>query len=209
MNTSVNNGDRQTETIVRDAKYMKRPFLIGERVYLRSLQESDLGEEYLRWLDDYEVTRFLEVGKFPSNSAMLGKYLERFQNSTAQLIFAIMDQETEAFIGTATLNLISWVHRTADTGLMIGNKDFWGKGYAVEVWSLVIDYAFQRLGLRRITAGTVVGNVASTVILKKLGFEVEGTLRRHWLVDGEYQDGILFGLFREEFYKNSKRLELE
>jgi methionyl-tRNA synthetase len=45
------------------------------------------------------------------------------------------------------------VHRTGDTGLFIGRKEFWGKGLAFEAWYLVIEYAFNRLGLRKIIAG--------------------------------------------------------
>jgi hypothetical protein len=43
---------------------MRRPFLMGKKIYLRLLEESDVSEEYVGWLDDYEVTRYLE--KVPS-----------------------------------------------------------------------------------------------------------------------------------------------
>lgn len=187
---------------VRDAAVaMPRSFLIGQKSYLRPLEESDIGEEYLRWLNDAEVTRYLETGKFPATVAHVQEYLRRFQGSKTDLIFAIIDRATDQHIGNVTLNRINWIHRTADTGLMIGRKDFWGRGYAFEAWSLVIDYAFQRLGLRRITAGAVVDNQASIKVLKKLGFQTEGTSRKELLVDGEYRDAVRFGLLKEEFHK--------
>jgi RimJ/RimL family protein N-acetyltransferase len=180
---------------------MRRPFLVGKKVYLRLLEESDIGDEYVEWLNDYEVTRYLETGQFPSSPEAIRKYLERFQDSTTDLIFAIVDTETDQHIGNVTLNRINWINRTADTGLIIGKKAFWGKGYAFEAWSLVLEYAFQRLGLRKIIAGAVVDNVTSITILKKLGFKIEGTFRQEFLVDGEYKDGVRLGLLREEFYK--------
>ncbi len=181
---------------------MNRAFLVGERLYLRSLEESDIGEEYLGWLNDVEVTRYLETGNFPSTPHTILKYVEHFQNSTTDLLFAIIDRETEQHIGNVTLNRISWIHRTADTGLMIGRKEFWGRGYAFEAWHLLVEYAFQRLGLRKIIAGAVADNIASIVTLEKLGFKIEGTFRKEYLVDGEYQDAVRLGLLREDFYKN-------
>ena len=127
---------------------------------------------------------------------------ERFQNSTTDLIFAVVDRETDRHIGNVTLNHINWIHRTADTGVMIGCKDFWGKGYGFKVWSLLIEYAFQRLGLRKIIAGAVADNVVSIIVLKKLGFKIEGTLRQEFLVNEECKDGIRLGLLRQEFYKH-------
>jgi RimJ/RimL family protein N-acetyltransferase len=180
---------------------MRRPFLIGQKLYLRLIEESDVGEEYVEWLNDGEVTHYLVTGKFPSTPETIRDYLKRFQDSKTDLIFAIVDLETEKYIGNVTLNRISWIHRTADTGLMIGQKEFWGKGYAFEAWSLIIEYAFQRLGLRKIIAGAVDKNAASIVVLKKLGFKVEGTFRQEFLVDGEYRDAVRLGLLQEEFYK--------
>jgi RimJ/RimL family protein N-acetyltransferase len=46
--------------------------------------------------------------------------------------------------------------------------------------------------------------VASIVVLKKLGFKVEGTLRQEFMVDEEYRDGVRLGLLREEFNKYVK-----
>jgi len=111
-----------------------------------------------------------------------------------------MDRETDHHVGNVTLNRISWIHRTADTGLMIGRKEFWGKGCAFEAWILLIEYAIQRLGLRKIIAGAVAENVASIITLEKLGFKIEGRLRKEYFIQGEYRDAVQLGLLREEFY---------
>jgi len=180
---------------------MQQPFLIGQKLYLRPLEESDTCGEYLKWLNDAEVTRFMETGKFPSTPETIRLFMERFRGSATDIILAIVDQKTDQHIGNVTLNHINWIHRTAETGLMIGRKDFWGKGYAFEAWSVVLEYAFQRLGLRKIIAGAIIDNVASIAVLKKLGFKIEGTFRQEFLVEGEYRDGVRFGLLREEFYR--------
>ena len=180
------------------------PFLVGKRLYLRTVDEADLDGDYLRWLNDREVTRYLEVGKYPMTREALAAYVARFNGSSTDLLFAIVDAATGVHIGTVTLNRINWIHQLADTGILIGRKEYWGKGYGFEAWSLLIEYAFHRLGLRRIVAGTLDGNAGSVALLKKLGFTHEGTLRRQALVEGEFRDGLLFGLLREEFRRGPK-----
>lgn len=173
--------------------------LVGDRVNLRPLTQSDIGQDYLSWLNDFEVTRYLLGVQHPSSETDIKKYLERFAGSHNDLAFAIIDRQSDLHIGNVTLNHISWVHRTADTGLMIGRKEFWGKGLAFGAWSLIIEYAFQQLGLRKIIAGVIDGNVASLRTLEKLGFKIEGTLRQEVLVDGEHRDVYRLGLFQDEF----------
>ena len=184
---------------------MKRPFLIGERLYLRPLEESDLNEEYLTWLNDYRVSRFLEAGRFPVTLARTKEYLQRFDNSSTDLILALVDKQSDLHVGNVTLNRIDWINRTADTGLIIGRTEFRGKGYAFEAWALLLDYAFRRLGLHKVTAGSIADNVASVEVLKRLGFELEGTFRSEILVDGAYRDVVRFGLLQEEFEGRASR----
>ena len=187
---------------------MSGAFLKGEKVYLRSLEEADITEKYVNWLNDPEVTRYLVTGRFPSTLSTLRVYWQRFQSSTTDVIFAINELEGHQHIGNVTLNRIDWIHRTGDTGLMIGRRDFWGQGFAFEAWSLLIEYAFDRLGLRKLMAGVAKENIGSIKVLEKLGFKVEGTSRSTVFVDGVYSDGLYMGLFREEFYKFTTGTEL-
>jgi len=178
--------------------------LQGERLLLRSLGESDVSEDYISWLNDPDVTRYLEVGKTASTQVTVQAYLERFQEGVTDFIFAIIDIETGLHVGNVTLNHIDPTLGTADTGLMIGRKEFWGRGYAAEGWSLIAEYGFEKHGLRKITAGAAAENKASIGSLLKLGFKIEDTLHNGILVDGEFQDNVRMGLFREEFKHYSR-----
>ena len=182
------------------------PFLVGPRVYLRRLADTDVDEDYLAWMNDHDVTRYLESGKYPVTREALHRFVARFQDSTTDVGLAIVERVSDRRIGSVTLNRINWVHRRADTGIMIGRKDSWGQGFAFEAWALLIEYAFQRLGLRRIVAGAHAGNAGSIAALKKLGFVQEGTLRQHDLVDGAYRDALQFGLFLDEFVRARREI---
>ncbi len=184
---------------------MKSPFLIGKLCYLRPVEESDVTEEYISWLNDPAVHRYLGWGRFPVTRASLLSSVERFWGSDKDVLLAIVDRKTDLHIGNVALNRINWIHRNADTGLVIGRKEFWGKGYATEAWFLAIDYAFKVLNLHKIIATVVAGHDSSQAALEKLGFQVEGTHREEFFLEGKYRDYIRLGILREEFCSREQK----
>ena len=178
---------------------MKTPFLVGARLYLRALEEADITEAYVGWLNDGEVTRYLESsGQFPTRTQDVKLWLEKYRDPSKHLALAVILKEGDRHIGNVTLNNIAWVHRTAWIGIMIG-KPFWGQGYATEAESLLLQYAFERLQLHRIVHVAMADNAAGTRLPRTLGFQEEGRLRQHYFVDGDYRDGVVFGLLASEF----------
>ncbi|MCL6649954.1 MAG: pseudaminic acid synthase [Chloroflexi bacterium] len=178
-----------------------RPFLQGVRVALRPLTLADATPTYVNWLNDPAVTRYLEVGKFPATLESVCAYLATFENNPTALAFAIIERASGQHIGNVTLNHIDPVHRTADTGLLIGEKSFWGQGLAYEAWGLLLAYAFDRLNLHKVVAGAIAENRASIRTLEKLGFRPEGRFRAEKWVEGRYVDTVRLGLLREEFQR--------
>ena len=188
---------------------MPELILTGEKCRLRPLNKSDVGEAYVGWLNDPQVNRFLGVGngEYRATLESIRHYLERFQapagKPPADFIFAIIDTASGRHIGNVTLNGSGRPRGIADTGILIGEKEFWGKGYAFDAWGALIPYGFDRLGLRKILAGAVDNHAASLNVLKRLGFQVEGVLRGEFLLEGEYHDVIRMGMFRSEFYRHA------
>lgn len=188
-----------TVQIMNNGETLDPPRLIGKKVYLRPIEPADVDGPYLDWLNDPEVTHYLAGGRPRQTRQTLLDYLSRFEHSDMDIIFAICDRGSDRHIGNVTLNNINKMHGTADSGIMIGAKDYWGKGYGFEAWSLLLDHAFNRLGLRKVISGCVAENRGSLELQKKLGFEIEGTFRKEVYLDGEYRDVIRTGLFRENF----------
>jgi len=182
------------------AGHVRPTMLLGKLVYLRTLEDSDISDEYIGWLNDPEVTRYMESGRSVATTGTIRTYLKRFQDSKTDFIFAIIDRQTDLHIGNVTLNHINSDHRTVDTAIMIGRKEFWNRGYAFEAWSLVIDHALKQLELRKITAGAIANNIGSNKVLRRLGFKQEGRRRKEVLVEGQFLDVVEYGLFREEFF---------
>lgn len=180
-------------------KPMHHPFLSGERICIRALERADLDGNYLQWLNDYEVTKYLESGIFPNNMEAMERYFERIDQSPNDVMFAIIEKDNNKHIGNIKIGNINWVSRTADIGFLVGEKESWGKGYGSEAVKLAVDYCFNRLNLQKIIIGVVSINLASIRICEKLGFSLEGTIRRWKYIDGEYYDALYFGLLGEEY----------
>lgn len=173
-------------------------FLEGERIYLREVRPSDINEIYYRWMNDPEVTRYLETRFYPNSTEGLREYAAGKLGDRQNVFLAIVLKQGDRHIGNIKLGAINWIHRYADVGLMIGEKDCWGKGLATEAIRLVTEYAFKTLNLRRLTAGCYDANMGSAKAFLKAGWQQEGIRKSHFYSNGTYVDDILLGIVRSE-----------
>ena len=174
-------------------------FVDGVKILLRPLCEVDLNDRYLSWLNDGEVTRFMETGTFPVTARELQEFYENTAKSKTDVLFAIVDKETDLHIGNIKLGGINWVHRFADLGIMIGDKPYWGKGYGREACSLLLKYAFETLNLNKVTLGVYGNHAAAIKAYEKVGFQIEGRISGLLNFEGRYVDKVILGISRQQF----------
>ena len=181
----------------------QQAFLRGSKVYLRPLERSDLNETYLGWLNDREVTRYLETGAFPTTMQDLEKFYQGVTGSRSDVIFAIVDAKSHRHIGNVKLGPINWVHRRAMFGIMIGEKESWGRGAGEEATRMVVEYAFFRLNLNRIGLAVYAEHEAGVRCYQAVGFKTEGRFREEMYSEGTYKDRLWMGLLRSEYNPKS------
>ena len=179
-------------------------FVEGKRVYLRLIEKSDIKYPYLNWLNDLGVVRYLESRFCPQTAESISRYIDDNPYLMAiclkDTITGTVGYETNKphqHICNINLRNINWIHRFAEVGLLIGEKDEWGKGYGSEAISLMANYAFEILGLHKLTAGCYSKNVGAIKAFEKAGFQIEGTLRRHYWFEGRYTDAVILGKVKE------------
>jgi [ribosomal protein S5]-alanine N-acetyltransferase len=170
-----------------------------ERVSLQPLERSHLTAEYLSWLNDPEVTRYMETGTFPITVDDLERFFQSVTGSREQVAFAIVHKESGKHIGNVKLGPIQWVHRGATLGIMIGDKKFWGQGFGEDATRLAVEYGFYRLNLRRIDLGVFADHEVAVHCYEKVGFKIEGRFREELFQGGEYKDRLWMGLLRSEY----------
>lgn len=111
----------------------------------------------------------------------------------------ITEKSNHTPIGTIGLHNIDWRNRYCTTGALIGEKEYWGKGYGTEAKLLLLKYAFDTLGLEKICSNVLAINPRSKAYLKKTGYREEGCRRRQFLVDGKKVDDFIMAIFKEDF----------
>lgn len=179
------------------------PLMVGPRLQLRRMRPSDAQGAYAAWMNDPEVTRFLEC-RFQSCGARdLDQYILCQRNNPDVLFLAIEESCSRRHIGNLKIGPRVPVHGTAEVGMLIGDRACWGKGYATEAIALAVEYAFNRFSVRKLTAGSYMGNDASRRAFLKNGFVREGVLKEQVLDQGVPSDVILLGLLRSEWKKRS------
>ena len=174
-------------------------FLTSKRIYLREVRAGDVNDNYYRWLNDPEVTRFLEIRYTPHSLEDIRGFVAAMDGKKDEIFLAICLRENDRHIGNIKLGPINPIHRFGDISLLIGAKDCWGKGYATEAIVSMCRFAFAVLNLRKVNAGAYAANTGSIRAFEKAGFSQEGRMKGQYLAGGVAMDQILLGLCAEEF----------
>ena len=174
-------------------------FLKGKRIHLRSIEESDLTETYLQWLNDEEVCEYNSHAIFPNSINKMRAYFNSLQNQQHSVVLAIIHTETNKHIGNVSLQNINWISRTAEFATILGDKEFWGGGIGAEAGKLMVKYGFERLNLHRIYFGAFAESVGVQKLAKALCMTEEGRRREAIFKNGRYFDIIEYGVLNREY----------
>ena len=181
---------------------MHNTFLQGNNVYLRPLEKGDLTMEYVSWLNDNEVCEFNSHATFPyTKEKMEAYFLHLQQTSNNNIVLAIINNSDNKHIGNVSLQNLSWVNRSAEYAILLGDKSYWGKGVASEASILICEYGFSRLNLHRIYCGTSSKNVGMQKLASKIKMTQEGVRKEAMYKNGEYVDIIEYGVLKNDFLK--------
>jgi RimJ/RimL family protein N-acetyltransferase len=173
--------------------------IVGKLVALGPFVRDDL-TLYHRWLNDFEVTRYYLDTPRPQTLEERAAWFERLSAGDPHNIdFAIYELATMRPIGRVGLEDISYQHRRASFGILIGAKECWGKGYGTEATRLTLEYGFHTLGLHNIMLSVSSANTAAIRAYTRAGFRVIGT-RRECRREGEQTlDSVYMDCLSTEF----------
>jgi RimJ/RimL family protein N-acetyltransferase len=172
--------------------------LVGEKCYLSPCQVKD-AEQWAEWFNDLEVT--LPLGDEAYTPFSLERSQEMVQNMIKQQqhVFSIVDNATDDLIGRCLLFGLDWVNRHAMLGIVIGEKEYWGKGYGQDAIVLLLEYAFHLLNLNSVMLGVMAFNERAIQCYCKVGFKEIGRRRQGRIIGEHKHDVILMDVLAEEF----------
>jgi RimJ/RimL family protein N-acetyltransferase len=167
----------------------------GDFVTLSSFETGQISEDYVQWLRDPDVVRFLEVRHNPVTLLSISDYVEGVLNSEHSCLFRILESASKRHIGNLRLGPIDKYNAVAEVGIMVGEKSAWGRGYGADAIVTAARFAFKHLGLKKLVAGVNEHNLGSMRLFEKSGFVVEGLSPSHLQTDPNTRSSLVtFGI---------------
>ena len=170
--------------------------LIGKRVLLRELRESDM-ELLNSLMNDSEINSNIIGWSKPvtmSDQITWFKSLNNDQN----VRYAITDKDSEVVCGTGIISRIDWKNSNCSIDIKL-DPNCQNKGYGTETIKLLVKYAFDELNMNTIIVKILDYNLASQKIFEKNGFKKAGVLRKNVFKKGKYNDIYIYDITKEDY----------
>lgn len=182
---------------------MKNPFLIGQKIYLRSPEAGD--EEIIALSENHPDAREMLYYALPTSIETHKERLKTRLTDHHTIFFTICSLELDRPIGCTAFVRIDWVGRMATFYIAIAEKENWSKGYGSEATKIMIEYAFDTLNLNRVQLHVSAENERAVKVYQKLGFQIEGTLRQAMFHHNRYSDFYLMAILKEDWMRAEGR----
>lgn len=170
-----------------------------DRVCVRGLSREDLQGNYPRWFNDMELCKYNSHGVYPKSLEELTSFINSISSDRTKIVWAIFDRVSGQHIGNVSLQNINFINRNAEFAILMGEKTYWGKGYAHEAAALLLLHGFNKLNLHRIYCGTAASNIGMQRLADSLHMSKEGIRRQGLFLNGEYTDIWEYGVLKDEF----------
>lgn len=172
----------------------------GKLVKLRAYKEEDI-ELATKFINDEETKKLLCIGiPFPMTKWEEESWVKSKKvNDNFTYDFAIENLDNSKYIGGCSINECNIKNRNCTIGIMIGDKDCWGKGYGTDVLNVLVKFIFEELNMQKVKLSVFGFNHRAKACYTKVGFKEEGILRKEIFRNGKYHDEIIMAIFREEW----------
>jgi len=176
--------------------------ILGQRVRLRPVEKDDL-PRYVKWFSDPELRSYLDT-YMPMGQVQEERWFERNLGAGSEQAWAIDAQPADGVgpwvhIGSCGYHEVDWRNRLGEVGILIGLRDYWGKGYGTDAMQTLVAWGFYTLNLNRVQLRVYSDNERAIRSYQKVGFQIEGRLRQANYCNGVWRDTLLMGVLREDW----------
>jgi RimJ/RimL family protein N-acetyltransferase len=176
------------------------------KVFLRAFEPDDY-KKINAWRQDESMYRLTSANRYFISSEQDRQWvLDKILNNRTEVYLAICLVENGLMIGYVSLSDIDYRNRRAEwSGIIIGEKEYRGQGYATQAIYLLLEYCFNELDLHRLSGTWLAENTVSMFVGKMMGFRQEGVLRDYVFKEGKRHDLIIMSILRSEFEQLKQR----
>ncbi len=162
-------------------------------VYLRNICLSD-SEMIVRWRNSSDVKKyFIYQDDFTLESQ--NEWYENEIRTGKTIQFMIVEVKTDKAVGSVYLKNVDAEKKEAEFGIFIGDENARGRGYGIQSAKLILSYAFEEIGLKRIYLRVFSDNYRAISCYKIVGFVQAGYYKKKYLINDEYKDILWMQLF--------------
>ena len=172
-------------------------FLKSRKVILRPPRKATDFELCWRWNNDPEVTRYW-AAHLPVTEKKEEEWFDALAKKPGEIAFGIETLEGD-LIGVLALMNINGKDRTAISGTVIGEKEYWNKGFGTDAKMILLNYAFNTLNLRKVNSFVVSHNKRSLRYNLHCGYKIEAVRKKQIFLQGRYLDEICLAVFKPDW----------
>jgi RimJ/RimL family protein N-acetyltransferase len=191
------------------ATFADKPTLVGERVVLRPFEPGDV-EAMTEAIADPEVRRLTgschssaEAAEPPDLDLLRDWYATR-NDQVDRLDLAVVDRSSGGCVGEVVLNEWEEADASVNFRILIGPRGR-DRGLGTEATRLVLEHAFEALGLHRVSLEVFDFNPRGRRAYAKVGFVQEGVRRDALRFDGEWVDSVVMAVLEDEWREHRGR----
>jgi RimJ/RimL family protein N-acetyltransferase len=175
----------------------------GERIILREQRDGD-APYFAYWFSQPDVM-FRCAFEKPVDTEEARRYINEYHRSDDSLWFTVTDPEGNIIGETGLLRMFPAWHQT-DLTVIIPDPENRRRGYGTEAVSIMLDLAFGKYDMHRVSVGVVAINTEALDFYAKMGFRREGILEEAYLYDGKYSDFVMMRILRHEWQSRTEKL---
>lgn len=171
------------------------PIIKTERLLLRQFIASDLENVY-KGLSDPEIIKYYGVSyKTLEDTKAQMQFFVDLEKEGKGIWWAVCSLDNKTFYGAGGLNSLNKVHKKAEIGFWL-LTEFWGHGIMTEVMPIICNYGFDNLELHRIEGLVETDNLNCKKAMKKLDFNLEGTMKDCEVKNGKFISLDIYAKFK-------------
>ena len=174
--------------------------LESDRLFIRKLQVEDMSEKFISFFEDDELMKYYTNSKKIITKEDILNNIQEGEKSGTSYTYGVFYKENNKIIGTLKLGPITLAHKISDLVILIGDKDYHGKGLAIEAIKLGNRLAFDHYDLRKLYGGMYESNEASIKAYTRADWVIEGRLKGHYWNNNKNEDRILVGCFNPKYF---------
>jgi RimJ/RimL family protein N-acetyltransferase len=180
--------------------------IVGDDLRLRAIERDDLSK-FTAWLNDPEVRAGL-LFHLPLSNTREEKWYEWVLKQPPEehpMVIEVKIEGSWHMVGDIGFSSIDQRCRSAEVGILIGEKGYWNQGLGTRAMRLMLNHGFQTLNLNRVELEVYENNLRAIRSYEKVGFVHEGRKRQRMYKDGVYLDVLMMSVLRSEWKQGRRK----